>query len=72
MSKIVKVQQSIVTNSEESMMLIYDEAQSVFHQEPLSDDVATLLGDRQKAYYEYELDKNNQLILGDEVEAQTW
>ncbi len=78
---IVKVQLSIFHNDshnssksgyQDSIMLIYNEDRSVRYEADTTEEIRQLMNDRLKAYFEYELDDQNKIIIGKEVNEQNW
>ena len=53
-------------------MLIYSEDREIMYQDTLTPDIDKLLGNKHKGYFEAELNKENQLIIGKKVKNQNW
>jgi hypothetical protein len=69
---IVKVQRSVVTNDPTGpQVLVYNEDRSVEYQEPLTDAVADLMGERVKMYL-YARVRDGVIILGYAAPEQDW
>lgn len=69
---IVKVQVSLMTTAAERQCLIYNRSRSVIGELPLTEEIATVMADRPKAYFEAKLDDDGVVQLGREVPAQRW
>ncbi len=65
---IVKIQKSLNDNS----MLIYSEDREIMYQDTLNPDIDKVLGNKCKGYFEAELDRENQLMIGKKVKNQNW
>lgn len=70
--KVVKVQQSLASSDRQRRMLIYDQSRKVYFEGELTPVVERALAGRAKAYFYYELDAGNQIVLGTEAPAQSW
>lgn len=66
---IVKIQKSMINANS---MLIYSKDREIMYQDNLTSDIAKLLGTKCKGYFEAELNKENQLIIGEKVKNQNW
>lgn len=65
---IVKIQKSLNDNS----MLIYSEDREIMYQDTLAPDIDKVLSNKCKGYFEAELDRKNQLVIGKKVKNQNW
>lgn len=72
---IIKVQRSLFTSDSQKKVLIYDEHKEIFYEvEDLDEieEIEALLKEKEKAYFNYTIDKERKLIIGEEVPAQEW
>lgn len=68
---IVKVQRALMSTDGVDRVLIYNQDRSFVYEGGINEDLADILGDQPKAYYEATLGPNG-LEIGEEVKAQPW
>lgn len=73
--KIIKVQLSQFSSDHgysDQTMLIYNKHKLIHYEASTTEEVRSLMNGRAKAYFKYELDKENKIIIGKEVNKQNW
>jgi hypothetical protein len=65
---IVKIQKSLNQNS----MLIYTEDREIVYEDVLTPFINKLLGNKYKGYFNAEINKKNQLVIGKKAKSQNW
>ena len=68
---IVKVQLPLVSNEAEPKALIYNADRSIEYMPSVDDELRSLMGDRDKAFFHAEL-VGSILQIGNEADDQTW
>lgn len=68
---IIKIQLPLNSNVREAPALIYNERKTVYLRSPVKI-VQEIMAGRPKVYFKAHIDKNKQLVVGEEVEEQKW